>query len=126
MTESPCKLAILVWAATPDRPELCAAPFVYAQAAAALDCEVEMHFAGPAVKFLVQGFADGVLSPGGKSIRAYMSETADMGVRFLACAMAYAEHIEPGAPLVPEFTGQAGATAFVARTLDPDWRTLVL
>ena len=34
------KLLILLWAATPDRPELLGAPFVYAATAAALDAEV--------------------------------------------------------------------------------------
>ena len=40
------RLAILLWAATPERPALCATPFVHAMAAAALDCEVEIHFSG--------------------------------------------------------------------------------
>jgi hypothetical protein len=26
---------------------------------------------------------------------------------------------------IPELAGEAGATAFVARALDPEWRTLV-
>ena len=54
------KLAILLWSATPDRPQLCATPFVHAAAAAAFDCEVEIHFAGPTVRLLVAGVADGL------------------------------------------------------------------
>ena len=44
------KLAILLWAASPERPQLCATPFVHAAAGAAFDAEVEIHFAGPAVR----------------------------------------------------------------------------
>jgi hypothetical protein len=39
--------------------------------------------------------------------------------------MAGAAWIAGDENLIPEFTGAAGATAFVARTLDPAWQTLV-
>jgi molybdopterin-guanine dinucleotide biosynthesis protein A len=47
------KLALLMWAARADRPELCVTPLIHALAARALDCEVEIHFAGPAVTGVV-------------------------------------------------------------------------
>ena len=50
--------AILIWSVTPERPQLCATPFVHA--AAVFDCEVEIHFAGPAVRLLVAGVAESV------------------------------------------------------------------
>jgi predicted peroxiredoxin len=78
------KLTLLLWAATPDHPDLCVTPLVHALAARALDAEVEIHFAGPADRLLVAGVAD-------------------------------------GEGLIPEC---AGANAFVARALDPAWRTL--
>jgi len=119
------KLAILAWSVSAEQPDLCAAPFVYALAAAALDCEVEIHFAGPAVKLLESGVAERSLTTGGKSVHAFMRETAQLGVRFVACAMAAQQHLTAGRDLVPEFSGYAGATAFVGRALDADWRTLV-
>ncbi|WP_186453990.1 DsrE family protein [Denitratisoma sp. DHT3] len=118
-------LAILLWSATPERPDRCAAPFVHAMAAAALDCEVEIHFSGAAVALLIAGAAAEAHTAAGKPLYAFMQEAAALGVRFYACSMAARQHLPPDAALVPEFTGHAGATAFVARTLDPEWRTLV-
>jgi predicted peroxiredoxin len=119
------KLAILLWAATPERPELCAAPFVHATAAAAMDAEVEIHFAGPACELLVAGVAAAATTPGGKNLYAFMREAAALDVRFLACAMGVARLKAEGRQFIAELAGEAGASAFVARTLDPAWRTLV-
>ena len=52
------RLALLIWAATPEHPELAVTPLVHALAARALDAEVEIHFAGPAVRWLL--FLSGV------------------------------------------------------------------
>ena len=119
------KLALLAWSISPATPALCAAPFVYASVAAALDCEVEIHFAGLAVKLLVAGVAAAVVTGADKNLYEFMQEAARQGVRFLACSMAANEHIEPGQTLIPEFSGHVGAAAFVGRTLAPDWKTLV-
>lgn len=121
------KLALLIWAATPDHPELCVTPLVHALAARALDAEVEIHFAGPAVRWLVTGVADAsYASPAKeKSVGDFLREVAAEDVRLLACSMAKAAWITDDEKLIPEYSGAAGATAFVARTLDPSWRTLV-
>jgi predicted peroxiredoxin len=121
------RLAILLWAATPERPELCATPFVHATAAAALDCEVEVHFTGRAARLLVAGVADQVLpTPGeSKSAYRYMKEAANLGVRFIGCCMALHSQTQPGELYIPEYQGTATATDFVLRALDPEWRTLV-
>ena len=119
------RLAILLWATTPEQPDLCAAPFVYATAAAALDCHVEIHFAGPAVKLLVPGVAARAVTGGGKPVYAFMREASNLGVRFLGCTMALAHHNRNGDGLIPEVSGAVGAAAFVARVLDAEWRTLV-
>ncbi len=124
MTE---KLAILIWAATPDRPELCVTPLIHALAARALDAEVEIHFAGPAVRLLVANVADALYATPGsdRSIGEFLREVAREEVSLLICSMARAAWVADGEILIPECTGAAGATAFVARTLDPAWRTLV-
>lgn len=124
MTE---RLALLVWAATPEHPELCVTPLVHALAARALDAEVEVHFAGPAVRWLVSGVADARHATPGqeKSIGEFLREASAAGVNFYACSMARAAWTSDDETLIPECTGAAGATAFVARTLDPAWRTLV-
>jgi len=121
------RLAVLLWSATPERPDLLAAPFVYAMAAAALDAEVEMHFAGRAVRLLVAGEAARLRSADwtDHTIEGYMRDASRAGVRFLACGTALATHVRPGEPMVPEYSGSAGAAAFAQRALDPAWRTLV-
>ncbi len=123
MTE---RLALLIWAATPAHPELCVTPLVHALAARALDAEVEIHFAGPAVRWLVEGVADDLYATPSreKSIGAFMREVLAEDVRLLACGMARAAWVGDHEKLIPQ-AGAAGATAFVARTLDPAWRTLV-
>ena len=123
----PERLAVLVWAATPDRADLCATPLVHALAARALDAEVEVHFAGPAVRWLVEGVAAAAF-PGAereKSIADFLAELDAAGVRLLACGMARAAWIGEHEQLIPECHGLAGARAFVARQIDPAWRTAV-
>ena len=120
------RLALLVWAATPAHPELCVTPLVHALAARALDAEVEIHFAGPAVRWLVEGVADALYATPAKekSIADFLREVLAEDVRLLACGMARAAWVADHEKLIPQ-AGAAGATAFVARTLDPAWRTLV-
>lgn len=120
------KLAILLWAATPERPDLAVTPLVHALAARALEAEVELHFAGPAVRWLVAGVADGAYptAAGDKSVGDFLRELLAAEVRLYACGMARAAWAAGDEALLPG-AGHAGATAFVARALDPAWRTLV-
>jgi predicted peroxiredoxin len=119
-------IALLLWSATPEKPELCVTPVVHALAARALDAEVEIHFAGPAVRLLVEGVANGLYATPGreKSLLDFILEAEAAGARLLACGMARAAFVNAGEILIPQ-AGHAGATAFVARSLDPAWRTLV-
>ena len=121
------RLAILLWSVSPQRPGECAAPFVYAAVAGAMDCEVEVHFAGEAVRLLVPGVAAGLFAGATreKSVYAFMQEAAENGVRFVGCTMAMNAYLVSGEAKIPEYSGAAGAAAFVMRTLDPQWRTLV-
>lgn len=121
------KLAILLWAAGPERPQLCATPFVHAAAGAALDAEVEIHFAGPAVRLLVAGVAAGLKPWPGMETSVYdmMRQAANLDARFLACAMAMGALVGADEQLIPEYAGTAGASAFAQRALDPAWATLV-
>lgn len=121
------KLAILLWAATVEQPQLCATPFVHAAAAAAFDCEVEIHFAGPTVRLLVAGVADSLRPwPGtDTSIYQMMRQATNLGARLNACAMAMGALVGKDEALIPEYGGSIAASAFVARALDPEWATLV-
>lgn len=120
------KLAILICTASVERPELYPTPLVHALAAHALDAQVEIHVAGPAVRLLVEGLADSLYptSARKKSIGEFLREVIAENIPLFACGMARAAWIEESETLIPQACA-AGATAFIARTLDPDWRTLV-
>lgn len=117
---------MLIWAATPEHPALVVTPLVHALAARALDAEVEVHFAGPAVRWLVAGVADAAYATAGreKSVADFLRELRAEEVRLYACGMATAAWVAEHETLLTEVAA-AGATAFVARSLDPAWRTLV-
>ena len=122
MTE---RLAILI--ATPDSnaPAQVVTPLVHALAARALDAEVEIHFAGPAVRWLIPTVADaGFTTPTReKTVGDFLREAVAAEVRIYACSMARAAWLAADETLLLA-AGAAGATAFVARALDPAWQTL--
>ena len=119
-------LLILLWAATPDQPDLCAMPFVYAATAAAMELGVEIHFTGPSVRLLVDGVAAGIAvsEQPDKTLYDTMQTAALHGARFVACSMALREHTQAHEAKIAEFSGVAGAATVVMRSLDPEWRTL--
>lgn len=121
------KLAILIWSADVADPERCAAPFVFAAVAAAMDCEVEIHFSGPSVRLLLPGVAANAF-PGkdrAKTLYGFMQDAAQHGARFVGCSMAEHEHLAGHSERIPEYSRVVGAAAFIQRTLDPAWRSLV-
>ena len=130
ISEAPARpadeLAILVWAADPGRPELCATPFYFAAAAAAMDVEVEMYFTARSVELLRRGVAEALLAAAGsgKSVADFRREALAFGAKMFACPTALASHGIDAAELISGLAGQAGAAAFIGRTLDPTWRSL--
>ncbi|PTD95751.1 DsrE family protein [Pseudothauera lacus] len=125
------RLAILVWAADPAAPHLCATPFYFAAAAAAMDVEVEMYFTARSVELLVDGVAETLYADGGgvaeterRTVAGFLREAHRFGVRMYACPAALQAHGVNAATLRTEVSGQAGAAAFIGRTLDAGWRTL--
>ncbi|MCB1956699.1 MAG: DsrE family protein [Rhodocyclaceae bacterium] len=120
------RLAILVWAAEPDRPQRCATPFYFATAAAAMDCEVEMYFTAGSVRLLEVGTAESLHADASasKSVAAFLREAHALGVRMFACPTAVAACELSPLRLRPECAGQAGAASYLGRVLDPAWRTM--
>lgn len=119
------RLAILVWAADPASPHLCATPFYFAAAAAAMDAEVEMYFTARSVQLLEAGVAETLVTDrNGATLAGFVAEARRFGVRFYACPTALAAHGVDAGRLRAEVDGFAGAAAFVGRSLDPAWRTL--
>jgi predicted peroxiredoxin len=120
-------LAIMLWAASPDAPHLCATPFFHAAAAAAMDVEVEIHFSSKSVLLLVGGIAAGLYAGADRDVSVYehIQQATRFGAKLYACSDALAAQGVESAALIPEFAGVAGAAAFMGRALDEKWATLV-
>ena len=120
-------IAILLWAASPEQPELLHTPFFFAAAAAAMDVPVEIYCTAGSVRLLVPGVAAGLrASPRhDKTIEDALREAVAHGARLLACTDALHAHGLAPSGLIPECHGQGGAVQFMARALDTRWRTLV-
>ena len=126
---TPSRLILVLWSCGPDRPAgamLAAAPFVYALAARALEVEVEIHFTSSAVRWLVRGEADAAYTDRrrSKTVRDFIAEAQQAGVRLYACGMALAEHVRPGEELV-DGALRAGAATVIGAAVDDGTRTLV-
>lgn len=129
MAGSAQRVVLVLWSCGPQRADgaaLAAAPFVYALAARALELEVEMHFTGDAVRWLVPGVADRAYTDAARSktVADFIAEAHAAGVKLYACGMALAEHAR-GATLIAPATGIAGAATVMAATVQADTRTLV-
>ena len=120
-------LAIMLWAAAPDAPHLCATPFFHAAAAAAMDIEVEVHFSSKSVLLLVDGVAAKLFAGENREVSIYqhMQQAARFGAKLYACSDALANQGLERTALIPELSGIAGAAAFIGRVLDTEWATLV-
>lgn len=120
-------IAILLWAADPDAPQRLATPFFHAAAAAAMDCRVEIYFTAASVRLLVPGVAASLhASPyHDKTIWDNMREAVALGAHLYACTDALHAQGLQHSQLVAECEGHGGAVQFMARAMDPRWRTLV-
>jgi hypothetical protein len=120
-------VAIVLWAASPDVPQLCATPFMHAAAAAAMDLEVEVHFTAHSPRLLLPDVA-GRLRAGradDPSIAWFMQQAREHGARFLACPAALSNLHQTEAQCAPWLDGIAGASTVIARLAQPDWRVVV-
>jgi len=120
-------VAILLWAADPDRPAWLATPFVQAAAAAALELPVEVYFTARSVHLLVPGVAARLRASAHheRSILETMREAVAHGARLYACTDALHAQGLDAHHLIPECTGHGGAVQFMARAGDLRWRALV-
>ena len=119
-------VAILLWAADPEQPHLCATPFFHAAAAAAMDVEVEMYFTSRSIRLLAKGVAESLFTGPRQreTVYTFMRRASEHGAKFYACSQAMAEHGVKEAYFIPEVSGIAGAAAFMARTMDEQWISL--
>jgi predicted peroxiredoxin len=120
-------IAMLLWSAEPERPELLATPFFHAAAAAAMDLPVEIYFAARSVRLLAPGVAASLRADPAypKTVLDAMREAVSHGARLYACSDAlHAQGVDP-ATLIAECSGRGGAVQFMARAADLRWRALV-
>lgn len=120
-------LSIMVWSCGPDAAERAATPFVAAQAAAALDLEVEMLFTARSVHWLLASQQETPIGFGRDmaSLKTYLQACAQAGVRMRACSQAFAALDLPREALASQCCGLGGMVAFIERTQDPRWSVLV-
>jgi predicted peroxiredoxin len=120
-------LSLMVWSCNLQHPELAATPFVTAQAAAALDLQVQMLFTAQAVEWLLLEHRDKLIGFGPQRlpVHHYLEAAADMGIEIRACSQALHAVGRGSDTLVPQCAGFEGMVAFIERCQDPAWRTLV-
>ena len=120
------RLLIVVWSAGPDRPDLVAAPLVYAAAARALEIEVALHFVAASARWLAPGVAGAAYTDHARTrtVLDHLRQAKAAGARVYACAMAWAEHCR-GEPRIDEADGFAGAATVVGEAVEPGARVMV-
>ena len=119
-------MAILLWAAGPEEPHLCATPFFHAAAAAALDAVVEIYFTSRSVKLLARGVAAALYTGPRQreTVYAFMQRASEHGAKFFACSQAMEEYGVSQQEFIPEVAGVAGAASYMARCMDEAWITI--
>lgn len=127
MSDSIPSLAMLLWSADLKNPERVATPFVMAQAAAALDLQVELYFTAQSVQLLTPqaGSVPVGFGPEQRPLSDYLAQVSDLGVRLYACGQALHAAGLKADDLSPLCHGLGGSVQFMGRTADPTWRTLV-
>lgn len=120
-------LAMLLWSADLTAPQRVATPFVMAQAAAALDMEVELYFTAQSVRLLTPQAGGQAVGFGAeqRALADYLAEVHALGIKLYACSQALHAAGLARADLTPLCTGLGGAVQFMGRCADPRWRTLV-
>jgi uncharacterized protein len=120
------KVVILLLNLDMELPDNMGAPFFQAAVAAAMDLEVEIHFAARTTQLLVKGFADQLYPAENrqKSLYSFMQDAHQAGVKFYACAGAAAEHHLSGDNAIPELDGIRGVAAFLGAAVEDGVVTL--
>lgn len=120
-------MALLLWSADLKAPERLATPFVMAQAAVALDQQVEIYFTAQSVQLLtpMAGKLRVGFGPELRPLADYLAEVHELGIPLYACGQALHAAGLTRADLTPLCAGLGGSVQFMGRGADPAWRTLV-
>lgn len=112
---------LIVMTHGPDTPDMCGAPFLYAQDAAAQGCQVEMFFTTRGTRLLQRGAAETIFpKAGGKSIQQFVTETAAQGVRLVVCAPSLELNGMTENDLIDEADNLVGTAYLITQGLEAD------
>ena len=112
---------LIVMTSGPETPERCAAPFFFAQGAAALEAEVSMLFTMQGTQLLKQGVAENLYAKeGGRSISQFIKDTLDAGVTFYVCAASLELNNMSPDDLIEDVDNLVGSTFLITQGLDAD------
>jgi uncharacterized protein len=105
----------------PDTPEMCGAPFLYAQDAAAQGCATEMFFTTNGTRLMKKRIGTSVFpKAGGKSIQQFIAETVEKGVRLLVCQPSLQLNSMTEEDLIDEVDTLVGTAYLITQGLKSD------
>ncbi len=112
---------LIVMSSGPKNAERCAAPFFFAQGAAAMEADVSMFFTMQGTLLLKQGVADDVYAkPGGRPISQFIQAALQAGVKFYVCAASLELNDMAPDDLIEEVENLVGSTFVVTKGLESD------
>ncbi len=122
MNEEESKSIMYVQTHGVDEPSKSATPFFLAAAAAAMDIEAAIYFTMDGATLLKKGVAEGLMikrGQGGQSLRFFMDQALELGVRFYVCQPSLDLHDLTMEDLT-EGVEMIGGAAFNSMALDAD------
>ena len=115
------KRVLIVASHGPETPERCAAPFFFAQKAAALGADVSICFILTSARLLKPGVAEQVCAKeGGRTVRDFMEVAQKAGVKLYACDAALKMCDMTPDDLIEEVDNLVGPNFLIQRGLECD------
>jgi predicted peroxiredoxin len=115
------KRVVIVATFGPANAERCPAPFLAAQEAARLGADVDLFFVLQAPLLLKRGVGENTYAkPGGRSIKQFIDETLQAGVKFYVCSAALDLCDIKPEDLIDEMENLVGLSYLMTQGLDAD------
>ncbi len=103
----------------PDTPEMCGAPFFFAQSAAVEEHDVQMLFTMQGTRLMKKGVGETVFPKvGAKSIEQFIAETVAKGVQLNVCAASLELNDMTENDLIDEVDHLVGSTYLINQGLE--------
>jgi len=112
---------LIVATCGPETPDRCAAPFFFAQKAAAMGANVGICFILHSVLLLKQGIAENIYAKeGGRPISEFIAKALDAGVEFHVCDAALKMNDMSSDELIEEVDNLVGPNFLITKGLEAD------